>query len=74
MRYIASYKGFKIYQAVKSNENNGYLYAAYSKDTSPRLDSPEWQADNTKEISNFIDSYDTEVEANGKKRSENYAF
>lgn len=56
MRKLNQYKNFKIYQATKKDENNGYIYAAYLKDTSPLLDDPEWQSDNSAEIIDFIDS------------------
>lgn len=54
MKKLSTYKGFGIYQATKANENNNYQFDAFLKDTSPKFDSPEWQADNTTEIIDFI--------------------
>lgn len=54
MRRLCNYKGFTIYQATKYTENNGYLFALFMPDTSPKFDDPEWQADNTSELIDHI--------------------
>lgn len=57
MKKLRQYKGFKIYEATKETENDGYKYACYLKDQSTVFDRPEWQADSEQEIVDFIDTY-----------------
>ena len=57
MKKVKRFKGWSIYEAIKPDENDGYRYAAFLPDEGPdSLCSPEWQADNMTELTDFIKS------------------
>ena len=56
MKKVKMEKGYAFYEATNGSENDGYKFALYLPGESPySLDSPEFQADNLQELSDFIE-------------------
>lgn len=60
MRCIGKHLGFGVYERRPRERAQGESrYAAFLPGETPgQMDSPEWEADSLKEITEFIDSYE----------------